>query len=717
METTGARIPKLCSYKKSIRGQQCKSQLLKCIELSSGKKIYCPLKVYCYIPLIYYFEKLLNRPGLCDLCDRWKCTPSQKGLYRDVYDGRVWEKFKVYNGESFLLSKFTYGLMLNIDWFQPCKHTQYSVGAIYLTIMNLPRDIRFKQENVILVGLIPGPSEPKHDINCFLLPLVHELLKLWKGIEMNILGTAVVVRCALLCIACDIPASRKVCGFLGHSSSLGCSKCYKKFPGTIGDKDYSGFDRSLWPMRTVEDHRRNVSRINECTTLTRRNELESKYGCRYSVLLDLPYFDPVTMTIIDPMHNLYLGSAKRLVSIWLDKGLIKDASTIQDIVDCIDVPRYVGRIPHKIASSFSGFTADQFKNWTNIFSLMTLHSILPSEDLKCWRYFVQASRILCQTKLNDEDIKLADAFLLQFCCQVEKLYGKAAITPNMHLHCHLKQVLYDYGPVYNFWLFSYERYNGILEKYPSNNRSFEIVMMNRFHSEFYLQSCSHSLPQEFQTEFGEAFKSQLEPTLVGSVQMTTDGNFFDRIDPQKVNDWSMLGTEFSDCTFSFPTSYLRSSLCSSSYLELKKCYASLYPQRREEDNEIHMTFRKYEFVTYNGIKFNSRSNSIVYATEPSSLTSRPVILNYFLVHSLLYKDTNFQHVFASVSWLKEHHDKNYFSKPLELWWKELHESSLNVFIPIQLLICHSAYCDVKHEEQTVLLMCPVHHIPGLTNIV
>lgn len=33
--------------------------------------------------------------------------------------------------------------MLNIDWFQPFKYTNYSVGAIYMTILNLPRHLRF----------------------------------------------------------------------------------------------------------------------------------------------------------------------------------------------------------------------------------------------------------------------------------------------------------------------------------------------------------------------------------------------------------------------------------------------------------------------------------------------------------------------------------------------------------------------------------------------
>ena len=48
-----------------------------------------------------------------------------------------------------------------------------------------------------------------------------------------------------------------------------------------------------------------------------REKQESSLGCRYSVLLDLPYFDPVRMCIIDPMHNLYLGSAKRILKwVW-----------------------------------------------------------------------------------------------------------------------------------------------------------------------------------------------------------------------------------------------------------------------------------------------------------------------------------------------------------------------------------------------------------------
>ena len=108
-------------------------------------------------------------------------------------------------------------------------------------------------------------------------------------------------------MSCDIPAGRKLRSFLGHSASLGCSKCYKVFPGAVGEKDYSGFNKDTWSPRTESKHRINVTRISQCSTVTDRNRLESQLGCRYSALLDLPYFNPPVMLAIDPMHNLYLS--------------------------------------------------------------------------------------------------------------------------------------------------------------------------------------------------------------------------------------------------------------------------------------------------------------------------------------------------------------------------------------------------------------------------
>ena len=57
------------------------------------------------------------------------------------------------------------------------------------------------------------------------------------------------------------------------------------------------------------------------------------------------------------------------------------------------------------------------------------------------------------------------------------MYGKNHVTPNMHAHCHLKEVLLDYRPVYGFWLFSFEHMNGVLEHQPTNHQCIEVQLM------------------------------------------------------------------------------------------------------------------------------------------------------------------------------------------------------------------------------------------------
>ena len=73
----------------------------------------------------------------------------------------MWKRFNSTEMDNFLSLPYCYLLTVNVDWFQPYERGVYSVGAIYLTIQNLPHDERYKTENIILVGVIPGPKEPE----------------------------------------------------------------------------------------------------------------------------------------------------------------------------------------------------------------------------------------------------------------------------------------------------------------------------------------------------------------------------------------------------------------------------------------------------------------------------------------------------------------------------------------------------------------------------
>lgn len=150
-------------------------------------------------------------------------------------------------------------------------------------------------------------------INSYLSRLVTELLQLWNGVQLKLSkSNEKVVRTALLAIACDMPASRKVCGFLIHSANLSCHYCYCGFSWGSLHRSYSNFYQSSWFFRDNSRHRQDVHHLLQCSRKSVLSQMESEVGCHYSILLDLPYFDPVRMAVFDPMHNLFLGSVKHI---------------------------------------------------------------------------------------------------------------------------------------------------------------------------------------------------------------------------------------------------------------------------------------------------------------------------------------------------------------------------------------------------------------------
>jgi len=138
--------------------QPCGASLLKTVQTGRSNKLV-PIKVIPYMPLSKSLKLLAKRLGFLAACEKWRdrrCSIPNSYI-GDVYDGQIWYDFNSTLGHSFLSTPMSYLVTLNVDWFQPFSHTQYSVGAMYLTIQNLPRNIRCKEQNIILVRVMPGP--------------------------------------------------------------------------------------------------------------------------------------------------------------------------------------------------------------------------------------------------------------------------------------------------------------------------------------------------------------------------------------------------------------------------------------------------------------------------------------------------------------------------------------------------------------------------------
>ena len=149
----------------------CGEPLLKENTLKTGQTKLYPFKVYCCNSVTENLKYFLQRPGFTSRCELWRSRDIPVGYLADIFDGRIWKEWKNVNGKPSLSAPRNYAFMVSVDWLQPLKHSLYSVGALYMLLMNLPSTERFKPENVLLAGIIPVPHEPKLNINTYLQPL------------------------------------------------------------------------------------------------------------------------------------------------------------------------------------------------------------------------------------------------------------------------------------------------------------------------------------------------------------------------------------------------------------------------------------------------------------------------------------------------------------------------------------------------------------------
>lgn len=153
--------------------QPCNTVLLKTVEFTSGRTILYPRLLYCYKSLKDSLQELLLNAEFVSNCHLWKKqTHTDCTNLNSIYDGNIWKEFfNVVESPSikysFSTNKYSFGFSLNIDWFQPYTHTTSSVGVIYITVLNLPRFIRYKRENVILIGIFLGHVSQKRTLTHF----------------------------------------------------------------------------------------------------------------------------------------------------------------------------------------------------------------------------------------------------------------------------------------------------------------------------------------------------------------------------------------------------------------------------------------------------------------------------------------------------------------------------------------------------------------------
>jgi hypothetical protein len=271
-----------------------------------------------------HIERYLSKPplDLNEVNPRFMCSPfhakaarefvgpDQKGLFMRADDA----------SEARLL------FMLCLDWFNAggmrMRGPSTSVGIIALACLNLPLELRYKSENLFLVGIIPGPTEPSlTQVNHYTNHVVDDMLVAWHS-GMMLSKTALypngrLVRSALGAVVCDLPAARKTAALAPSISKIFCNVCdcwdVRDHKGDI-IKDWRKLrgrtDYEKWRLRDVEEMRRGAEQWRDAATVDEQDIIFQRLGVRWSPLWRLPYWNPVRMLVVDPMHALLEGLAK-----------------------------------------------------------------------------------------------------------------------------------------------------------------------------------------------------------------------------------------------------------------------------------------------------------------------------------------------------------------------------------------------------------------------
>lgn len=302
-----------------------KKRVLKPLKKGGRPRIvYRAIRTYPFRSLHSWIADMFSRPAIQEMCMTCWEKPVDGELWSDIMDSPGIRDFLGPNGTPFSTPpshNVHLVFSLFVDWFNPNGNKQagrhHSVGAIYLALLNLPIHLRYRPENIYLAGIIPGPHEPSlHQLNYLLRPLVDELLDLWhRGIQIKttfLNSCGCFVRAVVIPLVCDLPAARKTAGFASHSASHFCSFCL------LRKHDICNVDRASWPgSRTWKEHLELARAWRDALTEKVREERFEAHGLRWSELLRLPYWDPTRFTLLDAMHNLFLGELHHhCIALW-----------------------------------------------------------------------------------------------------------------------------------------------------------------------------------------------------------------------------------------------------------------------------------------------------------------------------------------------------------------------------------------------------------------
>lgn len=320
-----------CTYKKTPESSPCTTTLWKTYDIGRSPTRLVPCRKYLHQDLKYWLGRLLSRVQMENIIDDYPLglLADHGGPVHDIWQSKVFSRLRDASGQPFFPGPTAEGRVvfsLSVDGFNPfhmktAKQTASST-CIWLVLLNLPPHLRYLPENILLVGVIPGPGKPSTvQINHALKLVVEDLLEFWgDGVFFSRTSKSLngrVFRAMLVPLVADMLAARQVLGLPGTTTAhYLCTFC------DIDGDDIDVFDSDEWPAKDCDHIRRVAALWQNARSEKDQEALFAAFGLRWSALLDLPYWNPVLYAVIDSMHaldlNLFQNHCRTLFRINID---------------------------------------------------------------------------------------------------------------------------------------------------------------------------------------------------------------------------------------------------------------------------------------------------------------------------------------------------------------------------------------------------------------
>ncbi|PIL23640.1 hypothetical protein GSI_14953 [Ganoderma sinense ZZ0214-1] len=320
-------------------------------------------------------------------------------------------------------------LGLSTDGFAPFKCRTKTAWPLILFNYNLHPDIHTHLNNILGLGVIPGPKKPV-DFNSFLWPVVHEFLQLSVGVHAyNALSNAFfALRVYLILIFGDIPAISIVMRMKGHNGVCPCHMCEiqgvripesrnpvhyvslnrARHPHVLSDPEaVRMYDPSHLPLRTHSNFMKQTKEVQFASSESDSECLTKLYGIKGTpVLSALSSLSFPSSFPYDFMHLIWENVIKNLMLLWtgkykdLDEGSenYQFPSAVWDAIGSAtadsgdSLPYIFGPRPPNIATDKVSWTADTWSFWTQYIAPILLRSCFLHD--KYYDHFVELVRLI-----------------------------------------------------------------------------------------------------------------------------------------------------------------------------------------------------------------------------------------------------------------------------------------------------------------------------------